>query len=285
MYKTILIGIDNSSSSDVALLEASSWVKKHGGKIILVHAVYFDTEEFGNAPEQMEKRLKAGEEVCIQAKDMITSEFGIEVQSLVCEGDISSVIIDIAEEKKADIIVLGTYGRKGLSRLLMGSVTAHVIANSHTDVLVVKKQSKEYTGIYRSILIPFDASESSKKALNRACQLAKIDNSETTVLYVIPCYEEMIEFLRTDSVKKSLMSEAQRILDEAKNISAIKNVSVTTEIAEGHASEEIIKTVDRLKNDLIVMGSYGWRGFDKAIIGSTVERTILKASCPVLVVR
>ncbi len=285
MYENILVGFDESQYSKAALIEASNWIKRHGGKVILVHAVYFDPEEFGIAPAQLEKRLRVGEKMCIQTKEMLTSEFGIEVQSLICEGDPPTVIVDIAREKKADLVVLGTYGRKGLKRLLMGSVTSQVIVNSPVDVLVVKKPCTECTGEYRSILVPFDGSVSSQKALNRACQLSGIDNADVTALYVIPRYEEMVEFFRSESIKKSLMQEAQKITDVAKRIASKAGMSIKIEILEGHPAEQIIETVKNLKNDLIVMGSYGWRGIDKAIMGSTAERVIIHASCPILVVR
>ncbi|MBI5408304.1 MAG: universal stress protein [Nitrospirae bacterium] len=286
MYETIVVGFDDSLNSRAALIEASNWIKRHGGKIIVVHAVYFDTEEFGIAPEQQEKRLKVGEKMCLQTKERLTSEFGIEVQSLLCEGDPPTVIVDIAKEKKADLIVLGTYGRRGLNRLLMGSVTSQVIVNSPVDVLVVKKPCTACTGAYKSILVPFDASVYSQKALNQALHLAKINSAEVTVLYVIPRYEEMLGFFKTESIKKSLYREAQGILDVAKRISSGNGgISLKTEIQEGQPGEEIIKTAANLKNDLIIMGSYGYRGVNKAIIGSTAERVIINASCPILVVK
>jgi nucleotide-binding universal stress UspA family protein len=285
MYNTILVGFDDSVPSKAALIEASNWIKKHGGNIILVHAVYFDEEEFGIAPEQLDKRMKLGEKVCYQTKEMITSEFGIEAQSLLCEGDPPRVIVDIAEEKKADLIVLGTYGRRGINRLLMGSVTSQVILNSSIDVLVVKKKCTECTGTYSSVLVPFDGSELSKKALSNACELSKLDGSDVTVLYAIPRYEEMIEFLMTPSIHKSLTREAQRIMESAKAIASGHGVTVETVIEEGHAGDKIVETCSKIGSDLIVMGSHGWRGVNKAIMGSTAERVIMNASCPVLVVR
>jgi len=286
MYETILVGFDDSQHSKAALIEASNWIRKHGGKLILVHAVYFDTEEFGIAPEQLEKRLKVGEKACVETKKMLTTEFGIEVQSLLCEGDPPTVIVDIAHEKKADLVVLGTYGRRGLNRLLMGSVTSQVIVNSTVDVLVVKKPCIECTGEYKSILVPFDRSVSSQKALNHAMHIANINNAKVTVLYVIPRYEEMIGFFKTESIKNSLHREAQDIIETAKRITAGNgNVSIDTEIQEGHATEQIITAADRLKNDLIVMGSYGYTGVNKALIGSTTERVIAHAACPILVVK
>jgi len=71
----------------------------------------------------------------------------------------------------------------------------------------------------------------------------------------------------------------------AEEIAVGEAVPIRTEILEGAAAEQIVKTAVRLKNDLIVMGTYGWRGVDKAIMGSTTERVIIHASCPVLAVR
>jgi len=285
LYHTILVGYDESISSKAALAEASHWVTKHGGTVVLVHAVYFDEEEFGIAPTQLDKRLKLGEQICYQAKETLTSTFGIEAQSLLCEGDPPEVIIDIAREKEADLIVMGTYGRRGLNRLLMGSATSQVIVKSPVDVLVVKKECTGCTGSYRSILLAFDGSDFSRKALARACALSKLDGAEVTALYVMPRYEEMIGFFRTGSIKNSMLQEAQKITDGAKELAAGHHVEIKTVIDDGHAADRIIATAGKLKNDLIIMGSYGWRGVNKAIMGSTAERVIIDASCPILVVR
>jgi nucleotide-binding universal stress UspA family protein len=285
MYKTIVVAFDGSEYSRASLKESSNWIKKHGGKVIMVHAVYFDEEEFIIAPEQREKRFEIGKKVCYQTRETISSEFDIDVESLVCEGEPSDVIIDIAAGKKADLIAMGTYGRKGLKRLVMGSVTSKVIVNSPCDVLVVKKPCSECTGAYKSILVPFDGSQFSKKAIERACELSRMDNAEITVLYVIPRYEEMVEFFKTESIKQNLYQEARKIIDEAKKIAVSSGVSISTTIQEGQVAEKIIETANALKNDLMIMGSYGWRGVNKAIMGSTTERVIMNASCPVLVVR
>lgn len=285
MYKTIVVAFDGSEFSRAALIESSNWIKRHGGKVIMVQAVYFDEEEFSLAPEQREKRFERGKKLCYQTRETILSEFGIEVESLVCEGEPPDVITDIAAGKNADLIAMGTYGRKGLKRLVMGSVTSKVIVNSPCDVLVVKKPCSECTGRYRSILVPFDGSEFSKKALEHACELSRMDNAEITVLYVIPRYEEMVEFFRTESIKKSLMQEAEKIITEAKKIASSNSVSISTAIQEGSAGDRIIEIASTLKNDLIVIGTYGWKGVSKAIMGSTTERVIANATCPILAVR
>jgi nucleotide-binding universal stress UspA family protein len=285
MYNNILVAFDGSEFSRAALVESSNWIKRHGGRIIMVHAVYFDEEEFTIAPEQREKRFEIGKNICYQTRENVSTEFNIEVESIVCEGEPPEVIVDIAREKRVELISMGTYGRKGLKRLIMGSVTSKVILNAPCDVMVVKRPCSECRGEYKSILVPFDGSQFSKRALERACDLSKIDQAEITVLYVIPRYEEMIEFFRTDSIKRAMLDEANRILDMARAIAKERGVTIAGTVKEGHAGDNIIETAGILKNDLIVIGTYGWKGVSRAIMGSTTERVIMNASCPVLAVR
>ncbi len=285
MYKNILVAFDNSEYSKAALVESSNWIKRHGGRIILVNAVYFDEEEFSIAPDQREKRFELGRAACLSSKEAVSSQLGIEIESLVCEGEASDIITETAREKKADLIAMGTHGRRGLNRLIMGSVTSSVLVNSPVDVIVIKKLDAKSPGAYPSILLPFDGSEFSKKALERACQLSKLDGSEVTILYVIPRYEEMIGFFRTDSIRRSLSSEAEKIVDGARKIASAQGISVKTEIREGQTADEIVKAASRLKKDLIVMGTYGWQGINKVIMGSTTERVVMDAPCPVLAVK
>ncbi|MFA5353865.1 MAG: universal stress protein [Thermodesulfovibrionales bacterium] len=286
MYENIVVAYDGSESSKAALIESVNWVKKHSGKVSLVHAVYFNEEELTMAPEQREMRFEQGKKLCYQTREMASSELGIDVETLVCEGDPPEVVADIARERSADLIAMGTHGRKGLKRLLMGSVTREVIIKSPCDVLVVKRSCSDCTGQFLSILVPFDGSDLSKKALDRACRIAGPDNSEVTVLYVIPRYEEMMEFFRTEAIEKGLVHEAKKILSAAaEEISQGLGISVKTRIEEGNAADKVLEISQKLETDLIVMGTHGWTGVNKAILGSTTERVITNATRPILVVR
>jgi|YelNatPaOPRAMG01_1025707.scaffolds.fasta_scaffold04270_12 nucleotide-binding universal stress UspA family protein len=287
MYSNIVVAYDDSEFSKAALLESLLWIKRHGGKAVLVHAVFFDAEEFLIAPQQREKRFELGKKICYQTKEKFSSDFGLDekLETLVCEGEPHEVIVDIASERDADLISMGTYGRKGFKKLFMGTVTSRVIVSSPCDILIVKKPHKEYLGQYKSILLSYDGSEFSKKALERACELSKVDGSEITALYVIPQYEEMLEFFVTSGIKESLIHDAQKILQNAKEIASSLGVVIKTEIAEGHAAEKIVEIAERLKSDLIIRGPHGWSGINKVIIGSIIENVIVNAPCPVLVVK
>ena len=110
-------------------------------------------------------------------------------------------------------------------------------------------------------------------------------STSVTIIYVIPRYEEMLGFYKSESIKKRLWDEAQKIMDMGKRIASKNAASVKTEIQEGQAAEQVVETANRLKNDLIIMGSHGYRGVNKAIIGSTAERVIINATCPILIAR
>ncbi len=285
MYDNIVVGFDNTEYSKAALNEAVGWIKLHGGKAVLVHAVYFDEEEFGIAPVMLEKRLEMGKKACYQEREAALGKDGTDLETLVCEGEPHDVLLEVARAKGSDLIAIGTHGRKGIKRLIMGSVTSQVIVDSPSDVLVVKKSSNGQAGRYRTILVPFDGSVYSKKALEQACRMSQLDGSAVTVLYVIPRYEEMVEFFRSSSIRKSLNGEAEKIMDAARIIASENGVEIITEVQEGNPAEKAVENAGTHKCDLIIMGGYGWRGVNKAIIGSTTERVIISAPCPVLVVR
>jgi nucleotide-binding universal stress UspA family protein len=285
MYKNILVAFDDSEFSKAALKEASLWVMKHGGKVILTHAVNPDREGFGISKTKLKGHLEKAKKLLDKTGEAAKSDYGIDIEPILIEGEPSDVILDVAKEKKADLISMGTYGRRSLKRLILGSVTSHVVINAPCDVLVVKKYCSECIGRYDSITLPFDGSEFSRKALSLACQLSKIDNAGINAVYVIPRYEEMVEFFMTDSIRESLMKESQKIIDAAVKIAEEDGLSIKTEILEGHAGDKIIEASDKQKNNLIVIGTHGWRGINKAIMGSTSERILINATCPVLLVK
>ena len=78
MYKSIVVGYDESLYSKAALAEVSQRIKKNGGSITLVHAVYFDQEEFAILPSPMEKRLEISAHICRTTKPDVQVEYGLD---------------------------------------------------------------------------------------------------------------------------------------------------------------------------------------------------------------
>ena len=286
-YKNIILGFDDSKFSRAALVETLSWAKAHGSKVTIVHAVFFDSEEFSISPSQLEERLCRGKEACEKAVEEFTPEFGVDLEYLVVQGEPHEVIPAVARERGADLIAMGTYGRRGIRRMIMGSVTSGVILDAPCDVLVVKKQCEDCTGEYRRILVPYDDSEFSRKAVRRITSITNSNASETsaTILYVIPRYEEMVGFFRTNSIEGRLREEATKVVLGGEKIASEEGVTANTMVEEGNPADKIVETAKGLGCDLIVLGSHGWHGLSKSILGSTTERVIAHANIPVLVVR
>lgn len=286
MYKKIVVGFDGSEYSKAALAEAGHWAKLHEGKVTLVHSVYFDQEEFGILPELLSKRFDAARKMCGDVKTTFEKEFGFGLETKIVEGEAPETLLRVASEIGADLIAMGTYGRKGLGRLIMGSVTSRVIAESPCDVLVVKRPCTECLGRYESILVPYDGSEPSRIALARAAELTAENPAHIILLYIIPRYEEMINFIRTEGIQQLLYKEAERMMQGAASTARKLGISsLDVRIDEGNAADRIVAISEETKSDIIIMGSSGWRKLNRAIIGSVAERTISNSSVPVIIVR
>lgn len=280
------MGFDDSKYSKAALLEVLHWARAHGSKVTLVHAVFFDSEEFSISPGQIEKRLEKGRAACERAvEEGYSLQCDIDIEYLVIQGEPHEVITKVARERGIDLIAMGTHGRSGLRRMIMGSVTSAVILNSPCDVLVVKKPCEECTGRYNRILVPYDDSQLSRKAVERVVDIADSSGTSVTIIYVIPRYEEMVEFFKTSSIQKRVREEASKVVLSGEKIAYEKGITANTVVEEGNVADKIVATAKGLKSDLIVLGSHGWHGIDRTILGSTTERVIANSPIPVLVVR
>ena len=138
MYKKIMVGYDGTKFSDCALKEAISLAKGSGAKLLLVSAPEINIELQAMAPEAnkiMEEKART---------DLDLAAAKVKKAGLACEKKIviaasaQEALVETAKKGKVDLIVLGTHGRTGLVRLLMGSTTARVIGHAHCNVLVAR---------------------------------------------------------------------------------------------------------------------------------------------------
>jgi len=137
MYRNIILAYDGSKFSNKALQEAISLAKSSGGSLLVLSVVditdEFESEAPGLTDKMTEKLLKLAQKALAKA---VAAKVKAKVEVHV--GDAYEMIVDIAKKKKADVIVMGSHGRTGLTRLLMGSVTSRVIGHAPCSVLIVK---------------------------------------------------------------------------------------------------------------------------------------------------
>lgn len=143
-YKNILVATDGSRYSEAAVSEAVEIAKRCGSSLVIISVVPSDTESpFDIVHSEMHKGLisdeesKAAEKNVKSAKTMAEKE-GISVSGFILAGRPYDAIIETAKENRTDLIIVGSHGRTGLAKLLMGSVTERVIGLSECAVLVVK---------------------------------------------------------------------------------------------------------------------------------------------------
>lgn len=139
--------------------------------------------------------------------------------------------------------------------------------------------------IYKKILIPFDGSGPSKKAAEHALNLAKDQNAEIVGLKAINLTGEVISPSDSlwDTISGDLQDKAKDILSELTALAEEKNVDITLELREGNPEREIVEFAEEWGADIIVMGTSGRSGFGRVLLGSTANRVIATAPCPVTV--
>jgi len=198
------------------------------------------------------------------------------VESLLVEDTPARAILETAREREADLIVMGTHGRSGLSRVMLGSVTERVLRESDRPVLTIRYttgMSPEPRGSIRSLLCPVNYTPVARKALQHAVALAQCFDAELTVVHVLE-----------DEAQKASDREALARLCEWVPEEVRRHCRVKELIRRGDAAEQIIETARALGNDLIVLGAQHKRFFDATVIGTTTVRVTRHAPCPVLVV-
>ncbi|MHB8880933.1 MAG: universal stress protein [Thermodesulfovibrionales bacterium] len=135
--KTILLATDGSLHSEKALKEAVNLAKTCGTKLYVVSVIEVNQEYAAMAPNIVERAEQEALALLSEIKRCVEKE-GIDVEIITHEGEEAwKLIVEEAQAKNIDMIIMGSHGRTGLSRLLMGSVTAKVIGHAHCKVLVV----------------------------------------------------------------------------------------------------------------------------------------------------
>ncbi len=136
-WKTIVLATDGSKYSEAATERAIAFAKSYGGSIKAISVVDVPPEFYAEAPRAVEDLVRKAKGFVADVKRRADAA-GVTAETFVGEAEADQAINDLVQEQKADIIVMGSHGRTGLRRLLMGSVTEHVIGHAACPVLVVK---------------------------------------------------------------------------------------------------------------------------------------------------
>jgi len=144
MFKHILVPIDGSKTSMLAVSKAAGLAKTFGSKVTLLYVIdpYPFTgvgADFGYGQEQYLTAATAEANIAIDAGKKAMAEAGVQAEGVIAEGHVvHDAIVDTVKNIAADLIVMGSHGRRGLEKLMLGSVTQRILSLVHISVLVVR---------------------------------------------------------------------------------------------------------------------------------------------------
>ena len=144
MYQRILVPIDGSATSERALDEAIKFAQQQNSRIELIHVLediwYFDNENYLNYAELVQTMRYSGEKILAQAQNkFLQAGVMVDIRLLETQGErVANVIINEAKNSLADLIIIGTHGRSGFSRMLMGSIAEGVVRMAHIPILLIR---------------------------------------------------------------------------------------------------------------------------------------------------
>jgi nucleotide-binding universal stress UspA family protein len=283
MFDDILVPTDGSENAEKALEHAIVVAKAfdatiHG--VYVVNVTYAADFEGGVNTESVVTALEREGDHALEELESRCSESGVEATSELLEGRPSLRISQYANEHDSDLIIMGTHGRRGVSRVLLGSVTESVVRRSARPVLTIPAGAQAPKNSYDDVLVATDGSPDAEQAVESAIDLASAFDATVHGLYVVDA-----TFTRNQMIEDILEAEGKKALDELEAMVVAAGLDSKTTIIGGEPHEAIVDYASDHGLDVIVLGSHGKGAIERTFLGSVSERTIRTADRPVLVTR
>lgn len=291
--KRILVPLDFSEFSKKALEFTLGLATKGKTTVCLLHVVVLfqddiDEEEKLQQYEELTKIREENVKNQMESSKKRVKRKGVKFETAIIRGiSAADTILEYIDSSPFDLIVMGTHGRTGFKHLLLGSVSEKIVRLSPISVLTVHRSIKNIHT--KKILVPIDFSVYSKEAADQAILLATEFKAKIQFIHVIEqdihpsFYASGIEsiFQIDTDLKERVIQNLREFLADQLN----PELQCTFIVKEGKAHKEIVDTANDLKSDMIVIATHGLTGLDYFLLGSTAEKVVRWANCPVLTVK
>jgi nucleotide-binding universal stress UspA family protein len=276
--KRILVPIDFSETSQLAIRHACFLAKINRGEVLLLHVVARNLETYGviqpeinldisykNIAVAVEKKLE-------QLAADLRNEFGIPVLTEVSTGNVSLEVVKICEEEKCGLVVMGTQGYSALEMIFIGSNTMKVLGASKVPVMSVRTPESENG--YRNIVLPLDSSTHSRQKVNLAIELCHDFGSQLHVVGM------------TDSDESSFEMKLGVIFNQIEKLAEERKVYTTTKILHNpdNKAKATLKYTEEVNGDLIIIMSDQDVEYTGIFLGPYASQVINYSKVPVLTV-
>lgn len=199
----------------------------------------------------------------------------------------AEAIVRYLETTDIDLAVLGTSGRRGLQRLLLGSVAEEVVRQAPCPVLTVRSHDEQATAWnVENILVPVDFSEGADQAVRHARELARTYGAQITLLHAVEevMYPSAYGMEMANIPGPDVLERVDASLD-AMAQEQIGHEPVAVESVIGHAPSVILDHLGEHDVDLTVIATHGRSGLERLLLGSVTERVVRRSDAPVFVVK
>jgi nucleotide-binding universal stress UspA family protein len=271
-FQTILVPIDFSEVSADALRTANLLRGRCGhANVVAVYANWFEAPPYFTSSRLDELQKEFRESLHLAEESLgafVRSTLGgisDSVDVRVIEALPADGIRRLAALEKPDLIVMGTHGRSGLNRWMLGSVAERVLRESTVPVLTVRSAPLRPI---RRVLCPVHNTDLSKHALALAAGISACFEASLTVFHVVE-----------PSGSKAVSDLCSWISTEERSRCDIREL-----VRHGDPSEEIVRLATEESYDMVVLGAPRRRFFEGMVLGTTAIRTLRHAPCPVLTV-
>jgi nucleotide-binding universal stress UspA family protein len=279
----VLIATDFSSCSNQALSLGLKLAKEHLARAHVVLVLPSDEFMIAGPEAYVAARNAAArdlETLKVELKNARGYVEGSDYHLYLLEGYVAPSILNFAQQKCIDLIVMGTHGRGGLGKALMGSVAERVFRGSAVPVLTIGPHTKHAVQALapKNILVAADFTAASERAVRYAAGMAFQYKSKLTILHVL-------------NPKEMSQAEAEsRVMRETEaNLAALlgpeQNVKFTSRVEKGHIAAAILRTAREIGADLLVMGVRPSIPALSRFMWPNAYEIVRESSCPVLTVR
>jgi nucleotide-binding universal stress UspA family protein len=295
--RTILYPTDFSPCAQLAFAHAADLARRNDATLHLVHVVAlhsdlpYDPMFYVPAADVAYARAEADAQAGLAELSRSPAAGGLTtVTAVLRAGAAAPAILEYAQRHDIDLIVMGTHGRRGAVRLLLGSIAEEVLRHSACPVLTLREDGRDPASAShvppREILVPFDFSPPSRLALAAAAALARQCGARLRLLHVV----DEAPAVTAGTLAEVAAARDQRMLRLRLRLADVlaylaKDVSGEIELRVGVPGEEILRAGEEQRVDLIVMATRGLTGVKRLLFGSTAEQVMRLATAPLLVVK
>lgn len=281
--KDIVFATDFSPAAENALLYAADLARRFHAELHVVNAV--EPANYSLPPETWHTADEAREFETKKLRTFLQTSFPeVESEVQLWEGTVSQVLTSAIDRDVADLVVLGTHGRDGVGKLLLGSSAEEILRNAPCPVLTIGPHAKpEQQWQLNEILFATDFSPASLSGARYAIALAQEYGARLTLLHVI-------EPRKTDELvhESDLTASSARLLRNLVPEGVELRSELRCEVKQGVPAEKILEVAQQIQAGLIVLGARrasGVPGAASHLPIATVHKVIAHAPCPVLTVR